>query len=95
MARALRSGGFATTPSFGLPAPTARQGQADLAPRPNREIEGPRTPFAREEAAILPTIINPRIPGGGMAADGTVTRRERRFLDTPAAGARFSVPMTW
>jgi len=93
--RALRAGGFSGTPSFGLAAPNARRRQAELAPLPNRAIEGPRPPFAREEAAILPTIINPAIPGAGMAAEGMVNRHERRFLETPAAGARFSVPMIW
>lgn len=95
MGRALRASRLAGTPNFGMPVPSLRPRQVELAPRPNRAIEGPRTPGTREEAAILPTIINPAIPGAGMATEGMVTRRERRFLETPAAGARFSVPMTW
>jgi hypothetical protein len=92
--RAFRAGGFATTPSFGAaPAPAPRV--VELAPRPNLSIEAPRAPLAEQAAGISPTIINPSIPAMGMAAEGMVNRRERRFLDTPAAGARFSAPVTW
>jgi hypothetical protein len=92
--RAFRAGGFSTTPSFGAAPPPAPR-VVELAPRPNLSIEAPRAALTEEVAGIRPTIINPSIPALGMAADGAVTRRERRFLDTPAAGARFSAPVTW
>lgn len=91
--RALSGGAFLAAPSFGTAAPAAPP--VELAPRPDRSLEGPRGALAEEGAGIRPTIINPAIPGNGMAAEGMVNRRERRFLETPAAGARFSAPVTW
>ncbi len=91
--RAFRGGGFTATPSFGA-APPAAPG-VELAPRPNRSLEAPRAPLAEQAAGIRPTLINPSIPALGMAAEGAVTQRERRLLETPAAGARFSAPLTW
>ncbi|HEV7455325.1 MAG TPA: hypothetical protein VGN96_01005 [Roseococcus sp.] len=91
--RAFRSGGLTAPPDFGnAPRPAPR---VELAPRPNFSLDAPRAPLGEEVAGIRPTIINPAIPGNGMAAEGMVNRRERRFLDTPAAGARFSAPVTW
>ena len=50
---------------------------------------------APETATLSPTMIHPRMPGRGVATDGAAPQREQRFLQSPAAGARLSVPMTW
>jgi hypothetical protein len=93
--RAFRTGALAAPPSLGSAPPAPAPRVVELAPRPNLSLEAPRAPLTEQVAGIRPTIINPSIPALGMAADGSVTRRERRFLDTPAAGARFSAPVTW
>jgi len=70
--------------------------QPELAPRPNIDLEyRPTQVDPPNVATISPTIINPPLPGRGAATDGAVNRREQRFLENPAAGARFSVPMSW
>lgn len=95
--RAFMDGGMPSTQGFSgfgqrPPAPP----QAELAPRPNMDLEyRPPQLDPPNVATISPTLINPVLPGRGAAADGAVNRREQRFLDNPAAGARFSVPMTW
>ena len=69
--------------------------RTDLAPRPNLDMElraGPRVP---EVATFGPTMIHPRLPGRGVAADGAASQREQRLLQSPAPGARLSVPLTW
>lgn len=91
-------GGMPSTQGFSgfgqrQPAPAP---QTELAPRPNMDLEYRPAPIDPPNVAtISPTLINPALPGRGAAADGAVNRREQRFLDNPAAGARFSVPMTW
>ena len=88
---------MAVTPGFSGGVPLAGSGggpRADLAPRPNvdmelRRVAPPQTP------TISPTMIHPMLPGRGAATDGAVTNREQRFLQAPAPGARLSVPMTW
>lgn len=96
--RAFMDGGIPSTPGFSgfgqrQPAPTP---QAELAPRPNIDLEyRPAQIDPPNVATISPTLINPALPGRGAAAEGAVNQREQRFLQNPAAGARFSVPMTW
>lgn len=95
--RAFMDGGIPSTPGFSgfgarPPAPTP---QAELAPRPNLDMEYRPAPLDPPNVAtISPTLINPPLPGRG-ATEGAVNQREQRFLQNPAAGARFSVPMTW
>jgi hypothetical protein len=91
-------GGNPSSPGFSgfgtrQPAPAP---QAELAPRPNIDLEyRPAQIDPPNVATISPTLINPALPGRGAADGGAVNRREQRFLENPAAGARFSVPMTW
>ncbi|MDB5414754.1 MAG: hypothetical protein JWR10_3089 [Rubritepida sp.] len=97
--RAFMDGGVPSTPGFSgfgertphTPAPLL----GEPAPRPNRDIEWHAPPPEPTVATISPTLINPRMPSRGAAADGAVTQRDQRFLENPAAGARFSVPMSW
>jgi hypothetical protein len=91
--RAFMGGGMVGTPDFGNTAPTQRR--VELAPRPNLDLEGPRAPAPSTDPTIAPTMINPRLPGRGVAADGNVNQRENRLLQAPAPGARLSVPMSW
>lgn len=95
--RAYMDGGVPSMPSFsGFPAQTPAAPQAELAPRPNIDLEyRPRQIDPPNVATISPTIINPQLPGRGAAATGAINQREQRFLENPAAGARFSVPMSW
>ena len=95
--RAHMDGGMAITPGFsggvvGTLTPPAPR--AELAPRPNRDIElRPGQPSL--SATITPTMIHPALPGRGAAAEGAASQTERRFLQTPAPGARLNVPMIW
>lgn len=91
--RAFMGGGMVGTPDFGNGAQGQRR--VELAPRPNLDLEGPRGPAPTTDPTLSPTMINPRLPGRGVAADGNVNQRENRLLQTPAPGARLSVPMTW
>ncbi len=96
--RAYMDGGMVPSPGFtGFGATrTAPAPQAELAPRPNNDLEyRPSVQDPQDVATISPTLINPSLPGRGAAAHGAVNQREQRFLDNPAAGARFSVPMSW
>jgi hypothetical protein len=81
------------TPDFGNSPQTQRR--VELAPRPNLDLEGPRGPAPSSDPTLAPTMINPRLPGRGAAADGAVNQRENRLLQAPAPGARLSVPMSW
>jgi hypothetical protein len=90
--RAFLGGGMIGTPDFGN-APAQRR--VELAPRPNLDMEGPRGPAPSMDPTLSPTMINPRLPSRGAAADGAINQREQRLLQAPAPGARLSVPMTW
>lgn len=96
--RAFMDGGSPSNPGFsgfGQRQPSATP-QTELAPRPNVDLEYRPAPLDPPHVAtISPTLINPALPGRGMAGGGGVNQREQRFLENPAAGARFSVPMTW
>jgi hypothetical protein len=74
----------------GAPAP-----RAELAPRPNLDLEGPRMAAPSSGPQLVPTLIHPRLPGRSDVQDGGVTQRENRLLQAPAPGARINVPMTW
>jgi hypothetical protein len=97
--RAFRVDGSSSSPGFSgfghrQPVPVAPQ--TVLAPRP--DVDQEYRPTLRDPphvATLSPTLINPSIPGRGAAADGALNQREQRLLGNPAAGARFSVPMTW
>ncbi|WP_424814277.1 hypothetical protein [Roseococcus sp. YIM B11640] len=97
--RAFMDGGVVGRPGtsgfqgFGAPAPATPL--AELAPRPDINMEYRAPARDPEVATITPTLINPQLPGRSAASDGSVTRSEQRFLQQPAAGARFSVPMSW
>jgi hypothetical protein len=91
--RAFMGGGMVGTPDFGNSPQTQRR--VELAPRPNLDLEGPRGPAPSRDPTLSPTMINPRLPGRGAAADGNVNQRENRLLQGPAPGARLSVPMSW
>jgi len=95
--RAFMDGGMAITPGFSggvvgsLTAPSPR---AELAPRPNLDIElRPGQPSLAP--TLTPTMIHPALPGRGAAAEGVASQTERRFLQSPAPGARLNVPMIW
>jgi len=95
--RSQLEGAISLTPGFSgglqgsLAAPIPR---AELAPRPNREIELRSAPpsFA---ATVSPTVIYPSLPSRGAATEGAAAQSERRFLQTPAPGARLNVPLIW
>lgn len=88
--RAFMEGGMAVPPGgLGAAPPPA----ASPAPRPNLHIEPPRRTAEEPAATLTPTLINPGLPGRGVTAEGAVTQRESRLLETPAAGARLSVPL--
>ena len=95
--RAFMDGGMVITPGFsggilgGAPTPTP---QAQLAPRPNLDLEA--RPIRPSQAPSLsPTMIHPRVPGRGAAADTVPTHPDQRLLTAPAPGARLSVPLSW
>ncbi len=90
--RAFMDGGMVGTPDFGN---SQQQRRVELAPRPNLDLEGPRGPAPSTDPTLTPTMINPRLPNRGAATDGAVNQRENRLLQTPAPGARLSVPMSW
>lgn len=95
--RAFMDGGMVITPGFSggmfgtMPQPAP---QAQLAPRPNLDLEArPVTPS--QAPSLSPTMIHPRVPGRGAAADPVPTHPDQRLLTAPAPGARLSVPLTW
>ncbi len=95
--RAYMDGGIAITPGFS--SSTLGQGmpstpQAQLAPRPNLDIEA-RPVIPSQAPSLSPTVIHPRVPGRSAATDTVPTHPDQRLLQTPAPGARLSVPLTW
>lgn len=91
-------GGLAITPGFsgttlGTGAPPVPQAQ--LAPRANLDLEARPGPPPSLTPSLSPTVIHPRVPGRGAAADPAPTHPDQRLLQTPAPGARLSVPLTW
>jgi hypothetical protein len=90
-------GGIALTPGFS--GSTLGQGmppapQAQLAPRPNLDIEA-RPVIPSQSPTLTPTMIHPRVPSRSAATDPAPTHPDQRLLQTPAPGARLSVPLTW
>ncbi|MCW8087044.1 hypothetical protein [Sabulicella glaciei] len=82
-------GGFA-----GVPQPVAPR--PELAPRPNLDLEGPRVGRSSlAESGLEPALINPRLPGRGVAQDGAYATRENRLFQNPAPGLRLTTPMAW
>ena len=79
----------------GFDATVAAPPRPELAPRPNFDLEGPRAAPRSANPVIEPTLINPRLPGRSQVQDSGVTQRENRLLQSPAPGARLSVPMSW
>lgn len=96
--RAFMDGGIAITPGFsgglglGQAAPTSPQAQ--LAPRPNLDLEA-RSAAPSQAPSLAPTMIHPRVPGRSGGNDAPPTHPDQRLLQAPAPGARLSVPMTW
>ncbi|WP_207537476.1 hypothetical protein [Sabulicella rubraurantiaca] len=86
------AGGFAG--SAAAPPPVAAR--PELAPRPNLDLEGPTgRRSALAESGLEPTLINPRLPGRGVAQDGAYATRENRLFQNPAPGLRLTTPMAW
>ena len=76
------------------PAPAAPR--ADLAPMPNRGIEGPSGPRAAERPTLRPDLIEPRdTPDRQQRAGGAFTDRQDRLFRDPAPGARLQIPFTY
>lgn len=95
--RAYMDGGIAITPGFsgsllGQGMPPAPQAQ--LAPRPNLDIEA-RPVAPSQSPTLTPTMIHPRVPSRSAATDPAPTHPDQRLLQTPAPGARLNVPLTW
>ncbi|MBS7792894.1 hypothetical protein KTR66_23090 [Roseococcus sp. SDR] len=95
--RAFMDGGIALTPGFsgsllgqGMPSVP----QAQLAPRPNLDIEA-RPVAPSQSPTLTPTMIHPRVPSRSAATDPAPTHPDQRLLQTPAPGARLNVPLTW
>ena len=94
--RAYMDGGLIPQSGFsGFETRTAAPPRAELAPRPNLDLEGPRAAPGANAPTLMPTLIHPRLPGRSAVQDGGVTQRENRLLQSPAPGARLSVPMSW
>lgn len=96
--RAWMDGGIPGTGGFagfaGSPPPVAPR--PELAPRPNLDLEGPIARRPRVgEAELEPALINPRLPGRGVAQDGAIATRENRLFQNPAPGLRLTTPMAW
>lgn len=95
--RAFMDGGLVVTPGFSggiLGAAPQATPQAQLAPRPNLDLEA-RPTRPSQAPSLTPTMIHPRVPGRGAAADTVPTHPDQRLLTAPAPGARLSVPLTW
>ncbi|WP_376091540.1 hypothetical protein ACE7GA_21940 [Roseomonas sp. CCTCC AB2023176] len=75
-----------------VPAPLAR----DLAPVPNRSIEGPRSTAEAPRPVLRPDLIEPRdLPDQRSRGGGTFTDRQDRLFRDPAAGARLNIPFSY
>lgn len=74
------------------PAATASP-RLDLAPVPNRSLEGPTVQATPEGPVLAPAVIQGRVPGRGESAQGNPSIEDRQF--NPAPGARFSVPFRY
>ena len=76
-----------------VPAP-----QAEIAPMPNRSIEGPRAPAERQVTRLRPDLIEPRsLPDSRTQSGGnsSYTERQDRLFRDPAAGARLEIPFSY
>lgn len=94
--RAYMDGGTPSGSGFGgFDATVTAPPRPELAPRPNLDMEGPRAALPSNNPTLEPTLINPRLPGRSQVQDSGVTQRENRLLQSPAPGARLSVPMSW
>ncbi len=86
--------------AFALPMPAPRETapRPEIAPMPNRSIEGPvvRDP-GEGRPSFSPTIIEPRdLPGGGLnrGRNDRLTREDRLFRE-PAPGATLRLPFSY
>ena len=90
-------GGMAITPGFSggiLGGASASVPQAQLAPRPNLDLEA-RPQLPSQAPSLTPTVIHPRVPGRGAASDTPPTHPDQRLVNAPVPGARLSVPLSW
>ncbi|MFC0384198.1 hypothetical protein [Muricoccus vinaceus] len=72
--------------------------QAEIAPMPNRSIEGPRPPAERQVTRLRPDLIEPRsLPDSRRQSGGnsSYTERQDRLYRDPAAGARLEIPFSY
>lgn len=74
-------------------AATAPRSAADLAPVPNREIEAP-VQRSREQASLMPDLMQRNLPGRSPGQAGLENRREDRLF-TPGPGARLRLPFSF
>jgi hypothetical protein len=74
--------------------PKQRPPALDLAPVPDRNLEGPPRIAGQEGPSLQPSIIQRRLPNHGAAGDGSPSRTEERLF-TPAPGARLTVPFSY
>lgn len=80
----------APVPPKAAPGPVA-----EAAPVPDRAVEGPRAaPTPADRPSLAPSIIHRRLPGRGLAAEGSPSNTEDRLF-APAPGARLSVPFAY
>lgn len=63
----------------------------DIAPVPNRDMEGPQGNRPTERPSLSPSVIQRSLPSRGSAAEGSPSLSEDRLFN-PAPGARLTVP---
>ena len=80
-----------------LPGPApAPSPQVEVAPMPNRSLEAPRGPAARDAARLRPDLIEPRnLPDGRQQQGNNFTERQDRLFRDPAYGARLEIPFSY
>lgn len=79
------------------PAPEAQAAvppRPDLAPVPNRNLEGPRAAAPSQSPSFGPSIIHRPLPSTSSARDGSRSYDEERLF-FPAPGARLTVPFSY
>ena len=67
--------------------------QTDIAPMPNRDLEGPRV-ATQDRTRIGPTVMDRNLPGRGMATEGSPGQLEDKLFK-PGPGAQLRVPFSY
>lgn len=73
--------------------PPPRENAVTQAPVPNRSFERPRV-VAEERARIGPSVLRRRLPGQGLATNGSPDELEETLF-LPGPGARLRLPFSY